>query len=83
MLAKGLLGNSGNDRLVARKWAHGTFSLVVAKCMAIIPPLKAHRCNVSCQNGSFIGSEGEAGGRPRRDSVFGCLFHENGSEFGT
>jgi hypothetical protein len=30
------------------KWAHEKFSLVVAKCMASMPPLKAHGDTISC-----------------------------------
>jgi hypothetical protein len=84
-LPKGFLGKSGNDHHVAGAWAlargHGMFSLIVATCMAIMPPLKAHRDTISCRKmGALLGREAKQwveGGWG-----LGCGWQVNMCEFG-
>jgi hypothetical protein len=71
-LAKGFLGQSTSPAVVAiapcsenmdmGKWARGTFSLLASTCMASMPPLKAHRYKISCENiGASLGREAKQG----------------------
>jgi hypothetical protein len=44
------------------KWAHEKFSLLVATCMASMPPLKAHKDKISCGKlGASFGREANQG----------------------
>jgi hypothetical protein len=44
------------------KWAHEKLSLLVATCMASMPPLKAHRDPIYCRKrGASLGREAKQG----------------------